>query len=79
MLEEKYKNFYLAWRNLPLDDPMYPIYEAVTYLLEDIDDYEAQFKELFGDVKTINDDIENIDVTMDDLRSDIDQVEGEIR
>ena len=79
MLKGKYKNFYLAWHNLSLDDPMYPIYEAVSYLLEDIEDYEAQFKELFGDVKAIHEDIENVDVTIDDLRSDVDQIEGEIR
>ena len=79
MFEEKYENFYLVWRNLSLDDPMYPIYEVISYLLEDIEDYEEQFKELFGDIRAINEDIENVDVTMDDLRSDIDQVEGEVR
>lgn len=55
MLEGKYKNFYLMWRSLSLDDPLYLLYETISYILEDIDDYEAQFKEIYEDLKTFRD------------------------
>lgn len=61
MLEGKYKNFYLNWHRLPIDDPLFQIYEAIAYIIEDIADNEPQFNDIFqelGDINTRLDDLE---------------------
>jgi hypothetical protein len=58
--ENKYKNFYLNLHRLPLDDPLYPIYEAIAYMLEDIEDVEPQFNDIFKELGNLETRIEDL-------------------
>ena len=59
--EYKYKNFYYMRNKLPLKDPLYPIYEAIAYMLEDIEDVEPQFNDIFKELGNIDDRISDLE------------------
>ena len=61
MLEGKYKNFYLNWHRLPMDDPLYQIYEAIAYMIEDIEDFNSQFQEIYDTLKDIEDSVSELE------------------
>ena len=59
--ENKYKNFYYMRNKLPINDPLYPIYEAIAYMLEDIEDVEPQFDDIFKELGDLNDRISELE------------------
>ena len=52
--EDVYKSFYLNWHRLPMDDPLFPIYEAIAYIIEDIEDVKPQFNDIFEELGNLN-------------------------
>ena len=59
--KHKYNKFYHVYDNLDEEDPIFPIYEAISYILEDIEDYNPQFDDIFRELGDINDRLDELE------------------